>query len=110
MQALAEPRGVTVNAFDPGFMPSTGLARDYGAFARFVVAFVLPVVTLFMENGNRVSTSAARLARLAIDPAYDGVSGRYFTRGREERSSADSYDEASAKILWDASLTMTELA
>ena len=41
---------------------------------------------------------------------YDGVSGRYFTRGREARSSADSYDEARARSLWDASAAMTGLA
>jgi NAD(P)-dependent dehydrogenase (short-subunit alcohol dehydrogenase family) len=101
---------VTINAFDPGFMPATGLARDYGPLARFAVAFVLPVLPLFVPNANRVSTSGARLARLAIDPAYDGVSGRYFSRGREMRSSADSYDEARARELWDASAVMTGLA
>ncbi|HEY2747214.1 MAG TPA: SDR family NAD(P)-dependent oxidoreductase [Polyangia bacterium] len=110
VQALADARDVTVNAFDPGFMPSTGLARDYGAFSRFVVAFVLPAATLFMSNGHRVSTSGARLAKLAIDPAYDGVTGAYFTRGKKARSSVDSYDQPRAQLLWNASAAMTGLA
>ena len=106
VRALAEPRGVTVNAFDPGFMPSTGLARDYGPIGRFVARFVLPLMILFVPNAHRVATSAARLARLAMDPAYAGVSGRYFTRGAEARSSAESYDEPRARALWDASAAM----
>ena len=35
-------RGVTVNAFDPGLMPGTGLARDYPAVARFAWHAILP--------------------------------------------------------------------
>jgi NAD(P)-dependent dehydrogenase (short-subunit alcohol dehydrogenase family) len=105
-QLRAQGRKLAVNAFDPGFMPGTSLARDYGPVARFVTRFVLPAVTLVWPNANRVGTSARRLARLAIDPAYDGVSGRYFSRGRETRSSTESYDEAKARALWDASLAL----
>jgi NAD(P)-dependent dehydrogenase (short-subunit alcohol dehydrogenase family) len=96
-------RGVGVYAFDPGFMPGTGLARDYGPIARFFAAVVLPLVPLFVPNAHWVRTSARRLARLAIDPTYAGASGRYFTRGRATRSSAESYDEDKARALWEAS-------
>jgi NAD(P)-dependent dehydrogenase (short-subunit alcohol dehydrogenase family) len=96
---------VAVNAFDPGLMPGTGLARDYGAAARFAYRFILPVM-LLLPNINSVEKSGRRLARLAIDPIYDGISGKYFSRGRDTRSSLESYDEAKARALWDASLAL----
>jgi NAD(P)-dependent dehydrogenase (short-subunit alcohol dehydrogenase family) len=107
LAALAPGQRITVNAFDPGFMPATGLARDYGPVARFVTTSVLPLLTLWWPNANRVQTSARRLARLAIDPRYQGVSGRYFSRGRPARSSNDSYDEEKARALWEASLALS---
>ena len=48
---------ITVNAFDPGLMPGTGLARDYGRFARFAWRFVLPVLRPFVPNVNSVARS-----------------------------------------------------
>ena len=56
---------IHVNAFDPGMMPGTGLARSYPAPLRFVWNYVLPVLTLFQRNVNRPSISGRRLAALA---------------------------------------------
>lgn len=97
---------LAVNAFDPGFMPGTNLARDWNALGRFAFKFIAPLLT-FLPNTNRISTSGARLARLAIDPEFAGVSGRYFSRGRPTPSSKDSYDEAKARALWDLSVALT---
>jgi NAD(P)-dependent dehydrogenase (short-subunit alcohol dehydrogenase family) len=97
---------VAVSAFDPGLMPGTGLARDYSAAARFAYRFVLPLL-LLLPNVNSVEKSGRRLARLAIDPIYDGISGKYFSRGRDTRSSLESYDEAKARALWEASEALT---
>jgi hypothetical protein len=33
-----------VNAYDPGLMPGTGLARDYSGFQRFVWRFLFPLL------------------------------------------------------------------
>ena len=35
-------QGITFNAFDPGLMPGTGLARDYPAYQRLAWRFVMP--------------------------------------------------------------------
>src|SRR5439155_7336392 len=71
---------IRVNAFDPGLMPGTALAREYGVLARWAWRRLLPLLTLFVPNVNRVQTSARRLAQLVDDG--DGTSGKYLSRGR----------------------------
>jgi NAD(P)-dependent dehydrogenase (short-subunit alcohol dehydrogenase family) len=100
---------VTVNAFDPGLMPGSGLARDYSPLQRFAWNFVLPVLRWFMPNVNTTEASGQALARLVTDPALAGVSGRYFEGRREIRSSQASYDEAVARALWDTSAELVAL-
>ncbi len=51
-----------MNAFDPGLMPGTGLARDYGKMARFAWRFVLPALRPFVPNVNSVANSGRALA------------------------------------------------
>jgi NAD(P)-dependent dehydrogenase (short-subunit alcohol dehydrogenase family) len=100
-------RGVTVTAFDPGLMPGSGLARDYSAVGRFFWRYVFPVMRV-LPNVNSTSTSGARLAALAIDPVFDGVTGAYYEGRKAIRSSDDSYDTAKALDLWDTSARMVE--
>ena len=100
-------RGVTFNAFDPGMMPGTGLARDYPAYQRLAWRFVMPVLTLAVPQVNTPRQSGDALARLVSDPALDGMGGRYWIGGREGRSSAESHDRAKASDLWETSLTLT---
>jgi NAD(P)-dependent dehydrogenase (short-subunit alcohol dehydrogenase family) len=94
--------GVTVTAFDPGLMPASGLARDYSPAQRLVWRVVGPLLRL-LPNVNSTRTSGARLAALAVDPAFGGVTGRYYEGAKEIRSSADSYDAAKALDLWETS-------
>jgi NAD(P)-dependent dehydrogenase (short-subunit alcohol dehydrogenase family) len=110
LAAAPDPRlqSIRVNAFDPGLMPGTGLARTYPAVLRFAWNYVLPVATLFMRNVNRAAKSGQRLALLASGP-QGAVTGKYFSEGREIRSSELSYDAAKALDLWDASARMTGL-
>jgi NAD(P)-dependent dehydrogenase (short-subunit alcohol dehydrogenase family) len=101
-------RSIRVNAFDPGMMPGTGLARNHPAPLRFVWRYVLPVLTLFQRNVNRPSTSGRRLSRLA-DGNMGDATGKYISEGRETRSSALSYDKNNALRLWNASADMVGL-
>ncbi len=94
--------GITVNTFDPGLMPGTGLARDYSSAGRWMWRYVLPVLRV-LPNVNSTRNSGARLARLVWDPALDAVSGAYFEGKRAIPSSQDSYDRDKALDLWDAS-------
>jgi light-dependent protochlorophyllide reductase len=102
-------RGVTFNAFDPGMMPGTGLARDYPAYQRLAWRFLMPGLTLFAKNVNTPRRSARALAGLLSDPALDGVSGRYWSGARQVDSSEDSHDPSKATDLWETSLELTGL-
>jgi NAD(P)-dependent dehydrogenase (short-subunit alcohol dehydrogenase family) len=94
--------GVTVTAFDPGLMPASGLSRDYSPAQKVVWRLVSPLLRV-LPNVNSVVTSGARLAALATDPRFDGVTGEYFEGSEPIRSSAESYDAAKARDLWETS-------
>jgi light-dependent protochlorophyllide reductase len=107
VRRLGADSRVTVNAFDPGLVPGSGLARDYPAALRFVWDKVLPaaasVVTHLTPRVNPAWKSGQALARLVTDPALEGVTGRYYpshTRWQEARSSEASYDTARQRALW----------
>jgi NAD(P)-dependent dehydrogenase (short-subunit alcohol dehydrogenase family) len=109
-------RRLTVNAFDPGLVPGSGLAREYAAPLRFVWDRVLPglarVLSPMVASINPADKAGGALARLVLDPDLERVSGKYFpshTRWREEASSAASYDLERARALWDASVGMVRL-
>jgi light-dependent protochlorophyllide reductase len=102
-------RGITFNAFDPGMMPGTGLARDYRTYQRLAWRFLLPALTVF-PNVNSAQRSGRALVRLISDPTLERISGRYWSGRREVRSSADSHDQAKATDLWQTSLELTELS
>jgi NAD(P)-dependent dehydrogenase (short-subunit alcohol dehydrogenase family) len=95
-------QGLTVNAFDPGLMPGSGLARDYPPLQRLAWRYLLPPLRV-LPGVHSTRTSGRNLAALANDPRFDGVSGEYFDGLRPIRSSADSYDRGKALDLWETS-------
>jgi NAD(P)-dependent dehydrogenase (short-subunit alcohol dehydrogenase family) len=105
-----DPRlqSIHVNAFDPGMMPGTGLARTYPAPLRFLWSYVLPALTLFQKNVNRPSTSGPRLAALASGQMGE-LKGKYVSMGKVFPSSALSYDASRAWDLWKVSAELTGL-
>ena len=94
--------GVTVNAFDPGLMPGSGLARDYSPLGRFAWRYLFPVMRV-LPNVNSTRASGRHLAALVNDARFDGVSGQYFEGRRPIKSSVDSYDRDKARDLWQTS-------
>jgi NAD(P)-dependent dehydrogenase (short-subunit alcohol dehydrogenase family) len=103
-------RTVTVNAFDPGLMPGTGLARDYHGFTAFAWRYLLPaLIAVPGVNAHSVGRSASALARLVLDPGLGTVTAQYFSGTKPRRSSADSYDPAKAADLWAASCELVGL-
>lgn len=106
------PPGVTVNAFDPGLMFGTGLAREYPAPLRWLSNHVLPRAVpllrrLLSPNIHTPAESGAALATLVTAPELSKVSGQYFEGTREIRSSQESYDAPRAAELWQASEELT---
>jgi len=100
---------VTVNAFDPGLMPGTGLARDYPRAQVLAWRYLLPALTVVPGlNVHTPRRSGAALARLVTDPDLADTTGRYFSGTREIRSSADSYDLGKAADLWETSAELVD--
>lgn len=96
-----EPRGITVNAFDPGLVPGTGLARDARPVGRALFA-TLARALVVLPGVNTAATSSADLARLVTDPAL-ATTGAYVVRRAATRSSAASYDvDAQEALHWDS--------
>lgn len=98
---------LTVNAYDPGLMPGSGLARQAPALAQWAWRNILPVLRLFPGVGS-VQTSGPLLAQLVSDPAFATITGKYFyfhrpNDRREKPSSLESYDLAKAQDLWETS-------
>lgn len=109
------PEGVTVNAFDPGLMPGTGLAREYSPVMRFMWYHIMPNIMpllrwLVVKNVHSPKESGAALARLMIDPALKNSNGIYFEGFKEIRSSVASYDIGRINELWESSALLTGLA
>ena len=88
-----EGTNVTVNAVHPGFV-NTNFQRAAG---------------LNMRGSLTPEEGADTQIWLATSPDVEGVTGKYFVRRRETRSSDASYDVAAAKRLWDVSAKLVGL-
>jgi NAD(P)-dependent dehydrogenase (short-subunit alcohol dehydrogenase family) len=93
-----EGTGVTANAVHPGVVAS-GFGRTYpGPMALFYLLGRPFMLT--PEQGARTSVY------LGSSPEVEGVSGKYFSRCRQEKSSALTYCRASQRKLWALSEEM----
>ena len=113
-EGLSTPEApITVNAFDPGAVPGTGLTRDHAPVIRFVwdkgVALLVPVLRRFGIPFSTAEASGRALAKMVTDPALEKASGRYFEIEKEARSSEESYDHKKAKELWEGSAGLVRL-
>lgn len=102
----APGRRITVTAMDPGLMPGTGLARNGTGFEQWVFRSVMPYLIgllrlVYNPNVHTAEESAAALARLAVAPDVEGVTGKYYEGMREIKSSEDSYDVGKQDDLWE---------
>ena len=96
----------TVNAFDPGLMPGTGLARDASAIVQFLWHNILPrtiwlLRLLISPNIHLPRESGASLARLAVGDDVTGVSGKYYEGRNPIPSSKDSQVVEKQEDLWE---------
>lgn len=93
-----EGTSVTANCLHPGAV-GTNLFRGLPKLLQAVIA----LVTMGPERGARTSIY------LAGAPEVEGMSGKYFAKRREEKSSDASYDRDAARQLWEASEQLTGL-
>ncbi len=113
---VSKERPLSVNAYEPGLVPGSGLAREYPPALRWVWLRVLPaiarVATRFTPAINPADKAGEALARLVLDPSLERISGKYFpshARWGEAPSSEASYDTTRAAALWEASVRLTRL-
>src|SRR2546425_8238255 len=87
-----EGTGITANCLHPGGV-GTNLFRGLPGFLQALIK----LVTIGPERGARTSIY------LASSPEVEGVSGKYFVRCKQQKSSELSYNEESARSLWEVS-------
>ena len=107
LQRHVEQLGIRVNAFDPGLVPGTGLARNYPPFLKFISDYVFKLLILFHPNVHTAVQSGENLADLAYGKDHNTAKGNYFEGKKEIRSSEASYRKDFQDDLWETSLKLT---
>lgn len=107
LQKRLQHTNISVNAFDPGMVPGTGLTRTYPFYMRFIWKKILPIFTHLKPNINTPEESGKNLANLSYKPEYKIFKGKYFEGKKVISSSADSYNEDYQKDLWKTSVALT---
>lgn len=104
---------LAILAFDPGFVPGTGLARSYGSVINWIFRNILPLVV----RGGHVSTAAISgraLAAMATAPDYATGRGIYWSMDHRQlivrAPSTLAQDDAACAALWDDSASIIGLA
>ena len=93
--------GVTANCLHPGVVGTNLGSGVSGAFG-----FMVRAMTPLMKSPAK---GAETSIYLASSPEVEGLSGGYFVKKAEARSSDVSYDERLARRLWEASAELTKL-
>jgi NAD(P)-dependent dehydrogenase (short-subunit alcohol dehydrogenase family) len=96
-----EGSGITVNCLHPGVV-RTNLARDAKGVFKILIGLFYP---FFASPEKGAETSVY----LATSPEVEGISGKYFHKAIQIRSSRQSYDENIARRLWEISVQLTDL-
>ncbi len=94
-----EGTGVTANCLHPGVV-RTGFGHDDPGLLSLGIWVASP---FYMSAEKAVKA----VVRLATSPELEGVSGKYFSKMKEARSSEESYDEEVAQRLWKVSEELT---
>ncbi len=94
-----EGTGVTINCLHPGVV-RTGFGKDEGGLMAVGVRVAAPLM-MSPEKAARA------VVWLASSPELEHVSGKFFSKGKEERSSKESYDVEAARRLWEVGEELT---
>jgi NAD(P)-dependent dehydrogenase (short-subunit alcohol dehydrogenase family) len=99
--------GVTVNALHPG-ITSTNLV-DVAVHERFSPIIARPLVFILKHFLQTPEQGAKTALYLATSSTVEGVTGKYFVKGREKPSVPISYDVALQERIWKLSKTLVGL-
>jgi NAD(P)-dependent dehydrogenase (short-subunit alcohol dehydrogenase family) len=104
---------LAVMAYDPGYVPWTGLGRSNGPIIAALVSIILPR-TMARDRSSTVPLSGGFLADLATAPAYAEERGTYWSVRKPNlvaiQPSPLAQDDAAAAKLWEDSLALLGLA
>jgi NAD(P)-dependent dehydrogenase (short-subunit alcohol dehydrogenase family) len=100
---------ITVNAFNPGFMADTGLSGSAKGFGESLAKSIAPLLARLLGTHSSAKKSGRMLASLMTDAQWEGITGKYFDRGRERPSSELSRSKANAENLWRRSIELVGL-
>lgn len=98
-----EGTGVTSNSLHPGVV-ATNIWSGAPNGAKQLIRFLARPFFLTSAQG------AAPIVQLAASPDLEGVTGKYFEKGRPMTPAPRARDEALAKRLWELSASLTALA
>jgi len=93
---------VTVNCLHPGVV-RTGFGKDQGGLFNIGLRIISP----FMMSPEKAARAAIYMT---TSPELEGVTGKHFSKGKEEKSSKESYDQTAAERLWKVSADLTKLS
>lgn len=97
-----ENTNVTVNALHPGHV-ATDIWKTNFSFLGPMLKWIMSLFALTPEEG------AENTIYLASSPDVEGVTGKYFIKRQPAQSSAVSYDESLARMLWEISADLVGL-
>lgn len=92
----AAGRPTKVNAFNPGFIPSTGLGRHGSAISRFALRYVFSRLRFMFKFVRTAEQSAKAIAGIV----QTQETGKYFDGPEITRSSDLSYNEQKSEAMW----------
>jgi NAD(P)-dependent dehydrogenase (short-subunit alcohol dehydrogenase family) len=111
-RAAADPRGISVMAYDPGLTPGTGLVRQQMWVVRVAVWPLLPLLLPFGKTMNSLANAGRGLADLAA--TLRPPPGRVYASLRKGRMgwpepSTLARDDAACATMWADSLALVGL-
>lgn len=102
LDRILQGTGVTVNSLHPGVV-RTNFGNTGSLFFKIFGTLMKPIM-LPADKGAETSVF------LASSTQVEGISGKYFIKKKAVKSSPISYEELTAKKLWEVSAKMTKLA
>lgn len=106
--SAGEMNGISINAYNPGLMPDTGLGGlNKKLLRKFFLKYILPIF-IKSEMGTP-QKSGKILANLMVSDKFAGITGKYFDRDREIAPSKESFDKNKIEDLWKTSMKLINM-
>ena len=86
-----------INTSDPGYLPITGLNRD----RPWIFRAIMKISRYFLAEAVTEEQCISEYVYYTTNEELDGVTGKYFTRGNETKSSERSYHVEEAIRFWN---------